>query len=217
MWADPFSDPLTCIHCVPWSIGHSRYTASVCVTNLYPALVSLLSHHFSVSLTTVAMIQSRPTSAVGDGLPGYMVDIVLMPTSVLCWLAPRTSARGWKEWMADSCLGCRDSFGSRSKWLRLVNYYILATHNTEGSMDKKHTVKAMCLFACVCRYSSVWAGGWGWLVLYSRGTFCWSAHGPSVSSTVLVFSRNGTLNPRPSLCLWPHTACLPACVFESDF
>lgn len=41
----------------------------MCVTNLYPALVSLLSHHFSVSLTTVAMIQSRPTSTEGEGLP----------------------------------------------------------------------------------------------------------------------------------------------------
>lgn len=54
------------------------------VTNLYPALVSLLAHRFSVSLTTVAMIQSRPTSTEGDGLPGYMVDVVLMPTGVLC-------------------------------------------------------------------------------------------------------------------------------------
>lgn len=83
----------------------------MCVTNLYPALVSLLSHHFSVSLTTVAMIQSRPTSAEGDGLPGYMVDVVFMPTGVLCCLAPLTSAREWKEWIAVSCLCRRDSFG----------------------------------------------------------------------------------------------------------
>ncbi len=110
----------------------------MCVTNLYPALVSLLSHHFSVSLTTVAMIQSRPTSAEGDGLPCYMVDVVLMPTSVLCRLAPRTSARRWEEWIAVSCLRrpC-DSFGFHSARLRLVNYYILSTHNTEGALDKK--------------------------------------------------------------------------------
>lgn len=52
------------------------------MTNLYPGLVSPLSHPFSVSLTTVAMIQSSPTSAEGDGLSSYMVDAVFMPTPV---------------------------------------------------------------------------------------------------------------------------------------
>lgn len=67
----------------------------MCVSNLYPVLVSLLSHHFSVSLTTVAMIQSRPTSAEGDGLPGYTVD--LLPAGVLCHSAQHTHLPGKEE------------------------------------------------------------------------------------------------------------------------
>lgn len=115
MWAVPFSDPLTCIHCVPWSIGHSRYTASMCVTNLYPALVSLLSHHFSVSLTTVAMIQSRPTSTEGDGLPGYMLNVILMPTGVLGNI--HTPARVQQVWLTVSCLCRHDSSGFPFSWV----------------------------------------------------------------------------------------------------
>lgn len=146
----------------------------MCVTNLCPALVSLLSHHFSVSLTTVAMIQSRPTSAEGDGLPCYMVDVVLMPL-----VYSRTSTREWSEWMAVSCLRCPcDSFGFHSVWLRPVNYCVLSTPNTEGAMDENPSCcDCVSLFACVCRYSSVRAGGWFYIyvvqcLLISQWAIC---------------------------------------------
>lgn len=107
---------------------------------------------------------------------------------------------------AVSCLHRHNSFGFHSARLRLLNHYTQSTHNTEGAMDKN---PSHCESVCVSRYDTVWAGGGGLIFIWY--TACWSARGPFVSSTVLVFSRNGTLNPRPSFRLWQHSACLRTC------
>lgn len=91
----------------------------------------------------------------------------------------RTSARDWSEWMAVSCLRCPcDSFGFHSVWLRPVNYCVLSTPNTEGAMDENPSCcDCVSLFACVCRYSSLRAGGWFYIyvvqcLLISQWAIC---------------------------------------------
>lgn len=182
----------------------------MCVTNLYQALVSLLSHHFSVSLTTVAMIQSRPTSTQGDGFSGYMVDVVLMPTGVLCWSAPHTSARGGKLYC---CLPCH-AFGFHSARLSLVNYYTVSTYNTEGGNGQQTLIRWMCETVCVLAFT-VWAGGWFYMhvvqcLLIPMGHLSHlqfeSLHAMGLSTHGLPFAPGCTLPAclpaRFSVCVW---------------